>query len=167
MRSKFSDDSDDAADSDNGNGNDSRTAVWPAPLFSSRGPAQAAHPAAGGGAPVPLSSTTTSHPESADRGDPSQSPTYVEPPSQSRWSPDTPSSDGSNAGLTTRVQQQVAQVGAKLADTWKEKKEKLGSLLGSGSKEEKKSSRGDKGKGKIRDVEIVVDPVNRGARGWI
>ncbi|KAK3402484.1 hypothetical protein B0T20DRAFT_342699 [Sordaria brevicollis] len=172
VRSKFSVDSDDAADNDNGKGdendNDSRTTVWPRPLSSSGGPAEVASPATEAGAPIPLSSTTTSHPEPEDRGGPSrQSSTYVEPPSQSRWSPDTPSSHGSEQGLTTKVQQQVAQVGAKLADTWKEKKEKLGSLLGSGSKEEKKPTREEKGKGKAKDVEIVVDPVNRGGPGWI
>lgn len=66
--------------------------------------------------------------------------------------------------------QQVAQVGYKIADTWKEKKEKLGSMFasGSGSEEEKKKpSKEEKGKGKAVDREIVVDPVNRGAPGWI
>ena len=180
VASRFSEDSDDVVnneDNDNSNSNGDRNknsaisssmTVWPAPLFASgSGPAQAA-PATGGAAadePDPSSSTTTPHVD--DRGSHSQSSTYVEPPSQSRWSPDNPSSHGSEAGLASRVGQQVAQVGAKLADTWKENKEKLGSLLGSGSKEEKKPTKEEKGKGKAVDREIVVDPVNRGAPGWI
>ncbi|KAK3350417.1 hypothetical protein B0H65DRAFT_87095 [Neurospora tetraspora] len=164
VASKFSEDSYEVVN--NGSGN----TVWPAPLFASPAPgqAQAAPAAATAGNPGPSSSTTTPHPE--DRGGPSQMSTYVEPPSQSRWSPSTPTSDGSEEGLTSRLGQQVAQVGEKLADKWKETKQGWkGLLLGAaGSKEEKKPSKEEKGKGKARDrAEIVVDPVNRGAPGWI
>ncbi|EGO61660.1 hypothetical protein NEUTE1DRAFT_108102 [Neurospora tetrasperma FGSC 2508] len=166
VASKFSEDSHEAVN----NGNSSGNTVWPAPLFASAS-AQAA-PAAAAGAPGPSSSTTTPHPEFQDRGGPSQKPAYVEPPSQSRWSPSTPTSDGSDEGLTARLGQQVAQVGEKLADKWKETKEKgwKGLMLGgsaAGSKEEKRPSKEEKGKGKAERAEIVVDPVKRGAPGWI
>ncbi|KAL0466110.1 hypothetical protein QR685DRAFT_600878 [Neurospora intermedia] len=159
VASRFSEDSHEAVN----NGNSSGSTVWPAPLFSVA-PAQAA-PATAAGAPGPSSSTTTPHPEFQDRGGPSRTPAYVEPPSQSRWSPSTPTSDGSGEGLTARFGHQVAQVGEKMADKWKETKEKgwKGLMLGAsaaGSKEEK-------GKGKAERAEIVVDPVNRGAPGWI
>ncbi|CCC13698.1 hypothetical protein SMACR_08201 [Sordaria macrospora] len=176
VASGFSEDSDDGLnneDNDNSNGNknsaiSSSITVWPAPLFASgSGPAQAAPATGGAAADEPDSSSLTTTPHEEDRRAPSQSSTHVEPPSQSRWSPDTPSSHGSEAGLASRVGHQVAQVGAKLANTWKENKEKLGSLLGSGSKEEKKPTKEEKGKGKAVDREIVVDPVNRGAPGWI
>ncbi|EAA28666.1 hypothetical protein NCU07812 [Neurospora crassa OR74A] len=166
VASKFSEDSHEAVN----NGNSSGNTVWPAPLFAAA-PAQAT-PATAAGAPGPSSSTTTPHPEFQDRGGPSQKPAYVEPPSQSRWSPSTPTSDGSDEGLTARLGQQVAQVGEKLADKWKETKEKgwKGLMLGgsdAGLKEEKRPSKEEKGKGKAERAEIVVDPVSRGAPGWI
>ncbi|KAK1778676.1 hypothetical protein QBC45DRAFT_467191 [Copromyces sp. CBS 386.78] len=174
VASRFSVDSDEVVTNDNnnnGNRNDnsnsnisSSKTVWPAPLFSA-GPAQAAPATGADGEPGPSSSTTTPHWE--DRGGPSQMSMHVEPGPQSRWSPDTPSSDRSMEGLTGRLGQQVAQVSTKLAGAWKEKKEKLGLLLVAGSKEEKKPSKEEKGKGKAIDREIVVDPVNRGAPGWI